>query len=206
MAKLHFINGAFYGKGGTFVGSKWKNLTTVRPYVAPSNPNTPAQQTQRTHFRDLQKQMQKIANLIKGYTTLEKERMPLLSALMKYNKYEYQDPVTFFNPQKAIFTKGNGTRFTIQQSQVEPTVLLLEFYQTAGEKWTDKARLIMLILQNTPEDYIYSLQTFEPQIVNNERIFQVDTNMLPDRAKVFVWTIDRAKGILQSSDTMLAKM
>lgn len=202
MGKLHFLNGAFYGKGGAFVGAKWKNLSTIRPYVKPENPNTPAQQTQRKHFRELQEQLQQIAYLIKGYTTLDKERMPLLSALIKYNPYNENESPLFFDPLHAIFTKGNGTRFRYAFSQVEPTVLLIEFYQTAGEKWTEKTRLIVLNIENDRGRLTYSLNTFEPQIVNNERIFQVNAETLPNDANTYVWTIGRAKGILQSSDTV----
>lgn len=44
------ILGGFSGKVGPVVGAKWKSIDYMRSYVIPSNPNTPAQQTQRTRF------------------------------------------------------------------------------------------------------------------------------------------------------------
>jgi len=51
MAKLESgILGPVIGKVGGVVGFNWKGINALRAYVIPSNPNTPAQQTQRTLF------------------------------------------------------------------------------------------------------------------------------------------------------------
>jgi len=49
------ILGAFTGKVGNIVGSKWKNTDTIRKLVKPSNPNTAGQQSQRGKFLICQK-------------------------------------------------------------------------------------------------------------------------------------------------------
>lgn len=47
---LSGILGGFSGKVGPVVGGKWKDVDYMRSYVIPANPNTLAQQTQRTRF------------------------------------------------------------------------------------------------------------------------------------------------------------
>lgn len=50
MAKQNFLAGGFYGKLGAMVGQRWKNKRTIRTYVIPHNPNTPAQRKNRNGF------------------------------------------------------------------------------------------------------------------------------------------------------------
>lgn len=50
MAKQNFIAGGYYGKLGETVGQRWKNKRTLRVYVIPHDPKTPAQVRNRTKF------------------------------------------------------------------------------------------------------------------------------------------------------------
>lgn len=50
MAKQNFLSGGYYGKLGVTVGQRWKNKRTIRTYVIPANPRTPAQQANRSGF------------------------------------------------------------------------------------------------------------------------------------------------------------
>lgn len=52
MAKQNFLSGGYYGKLGMTVGQRWKNIRTIRSYVIPHNPRTPAQQANRGQFGD----------------------------------------------------------------------------------------------------------------------------------------------------------
>lgn len=52
MAIQNFISGGYYGKLGQTVGQRWKNKRTMRVYVIPKNPRTPAQQANRKTFAD----------------------------------------------------------------------------------------------------------------------------------------------------------
>lgn len=52
MAKQNFIAGGYVGKLGETVGQRWKNIRTVRVYVIPHNPRTPAQQACRRKFAE----------------------------------------------------------------------------------------------------------------------------------------------------------
>jgi len=54
MAKIPAgILGRISGKVGDVVGASWKGIAYIRQYVIPANPNTPAQQVERTAFADL---------------------------------------------------------------------------------------------------------------------------------------------------------
>jgi hypothetical protein len=66
MAIQDFISGGFYGKVGDFVGQRWHNKRYVRKYVKPTNPNTPAQQTNRALFAKATKLAQLAFNINKG--------------------------------------------------------------------------------------------------------------------------------------------
>ena len=51
MAKQDFLQGGYVGKLGATIGQRWKNIRTVRSYVKPHNPRTPAQQANRNNFK-----------------------------------------------------------------------------------------------------------------------------------------------------------
>ena len=50
MAKQNFMAGGFVGKLGATVGQRWRNKRTIRSYVIPKNPQTPAQRANRGKF------------------------------------------------------------------------------------------------------------------------------------------------------------
>lgn len=66
MAIQNFVSGGFYGKLGNLVGQRWKNKRTVRKYVVPFDPNTPAQQANRTKFATSVRLAQVAMNINKG--------------------------------------------------------------------------------------------------------------------------------------------
>jgi hypothetical protein len=66
MAIQDFLSGGFYGKVGDVVGQRWHNKRYVRTYVKGTNPNTPAQQSNRGMFRKATKLAQLAFNINKG--------------------------------------------------------------------------------------------------------------------------------------------
>jgi hypothetical protein len=75
MAIQDFLSGGFYGKIGDVVGQRWHNKRYIRAYVKPSNPNTPAQQRNRSLFAKANKLAQMAFNINKGdkaWNTAEK--------------------------------------------------------------------------------------------------------------------------------------
>jgi hypothetical protein len=66
MAIQDFLSGGFYGKVGDVVGQRWHNKRYIRAYVKPTNPNTPAQQKNRSLFAKANKLAQMAFNINKG--------------------------------------------------------------------------------------------------------------------------------------------
>lgn len=60
------LKATFYGKVGNLVGMRWKDMTTVRKYVIPTNPKTPLQQANRARFRLATEQAQQGMRINKG--------------------------------------------------------------------------------------------------------------------------------------------
>ena len=203
MGRLHLLNGSFRGKGGAFVGSKWKGIPTIRPYVVSKNPNTPAQQLQREHFRLMQQEMQEASLLIRGYTTLEKEKMPLLSALMKHNKYSETYGGLHFDTQNAVFTKGNGIHIAIEYEQTEPTTQLLVLKQIAGATWNNKVRGVILSYYASERGAYFNNDIMTPTIRDGKYILSYNTSQINFQWPNWVWVIDTQKGKLMSSPTYL---
>lgn len=51
MAKQDLLGGGYTGKLGQTIGQRWKNIYTMRTYTKPANPQTEAQQANRTAFQ-----------------------------------------------------------------------------------------------------------------------------------------------------------
>lgn len=66
MSKFNFLAGGYYGKLGQTVGQRWKNKRTLRTYVIPADPRTPAQMLNRSRFADATKASQLAMQLNSG--------------------------------------------------------------------------------------------------------------------------------------------
>ena len=66
MSKFNFLAGGYYGKLGQTVGQRWKNKRTLRTYVIPADPRTPAQVLNRSRFANATKASQLAMQLNKG--------------------------------------------------------------------------------------------------------------------------------------------
>lgn len=86
MGRLNLLKGAYFGKVGETVGSKWKNLSTVRTYSKPSNPNTDAQQEVRSVFASMTAFVALFADQIKYLSALDTSGMSVRNAIIKANK------------------------------------------------------------------------------------------------------------------------
>lgn len=70
------------GKVGGVVGSQWKDKNYIREYVKPANPNTAAQQTQRSKMTDIVAFCKTlVGQVFNVYTD------PLLKAMSGFNKF-----------------------------------------------------------------------------------------------------------------------
>jgi hypothetical protein len=76
------ILGGVRGKVGGVVGAQWKDKNYIRAYVLPGNPNTPAQQAQRSKMRDAVAFVRPLVGSV-----MNRFMDPFLKSLSGYNRF-----------------------------------------------------------------------------------------------------------------------
>ncbi len=115
------ITGPLFGKVGGVVGFNWKGINAIRAYAVPANPNTSAQQAERTKFSFIVS----VAKLILA-TILQTYWDPFATAMSGWNLFtqknratvtgdgDYQNIIMAFGDleqetiTKAYYTAENG--------------------------------------------------------------------------------------------------
>lgn len=151
MGKLNILKAAYYGKVGETVGAKWKNKNTVRVLTVPSNPNTMAQQTVRTVFRDMSKFVSLFSDQIKTVSALNTRGMSVRNAIIKMNKEQIMDGT--FEAGDLVISRGGlptpqGAAATAAQANGEITVPLVEI---TGSNVTSKAKIVIVAVSTTAQ-------------------------------------------------------
>lgn len=86
MGVMNLLKANYNGKVGQTVGAKWKDLSTLRTYSKPANPNTEAQQSVRNAFKQITSFVALFADLIKYKSALDTSGMSVRNAIIKLNK------------------------------------------------------------------------------------------------------------------------
>lgn len=142
MGKLNVIKGKWDGKVGELVGAKWKNVSTLRSYSKPSNPNTDAQQTVRGVFKSITSFVALFADFIKYSTSLDTRGQSVRNAIIKNNKAQI-DAGTF-DKATLLVNKGglpNVTAFTLGTATAGSD-LTATFTAPAATNITAKAKIV----------------------------------------------------------------
>jgi hypothetical protein len=100
------LQGAWSGKLGDTVGSKWKDKKTLRSYAVPSNPDSPAQQLTRTNFGRMSKIFMTFADQLKPLTALDVKGMTVRNALVKLNKDIITNPEGDWDGKPLMISTG----------------------------------------------------------------------------------------------------
>ena len=151
MGKLNILKAAYYGKVGETVGAKWKNKNTVRVLTIPSNPNTMAQQTVRTGFKDISKFVALFADQIKTVSALNTRGMSVRNAIIKENKMMVSAGT--LTAADLVISKGGlptpqGAAATAAQATGEVTVPVTEI---TGSNVTAKAKIVVVVVSQTAQ-------------------------------------------------------
>lgn len=151
MGKLNILKAAYYGKVGETVGAKWKNKNTVRVLTVPSNPNTQAQQTVRTVFRDMSKFVSLFSDQIKTVSALNTRGMSVRNAIIKMNKDQIMDGT--FTADDLVISRGGlptpgGAAATGDQGSGQLTVPLVAI---TGSNVTSKAKIVIVAVSPTAQ-------------------------------------------------------
>ena len=151
MGKLNLLKAAYYGKVGETVGAKWKDKNTVRVLTIPSNPNTMAQQTVRSGFRDISKFVALFSDQIKAVSALNTRGMSVRNAIIKMNKMMVSDGA--LDEENLIISKGGlptpqGAAASGAQATGELTVPVTEI---TGSNVTAKAKIVVVAVSQTAQ-------------------------------------------------------
>lgn len=151
MGKLNILKAAYYGKVGETVGAKWKNKNTVRVLTIPSNPNTQAQQTVRTVFRDMSKFISLFSDQIKTVSALNTRGMSVRNAIIKINKEQIMDG-TFTAGDLVISRGGLPTPQGAAASGAQGTgILTVPVTEITGSNVTSKAKIVVVAVSQTAQ-------------------------------------------------------
>lgn len=117
------ILGPIKNKVGGVVAASWKGINYVRGYVTPSNPNTTAQQTQRTLFAQIVAAAVLIkSTVIQPFWDVFYSSMSGFNAFMQYNLLNMTAPFSYANmlvakgslePETVAFTSYAGGNVTL---------------------------------------------------------------------------------------------
>ena len=185
MGKLNILKAAYYGKVGETVGAKWKNKNTVRVLTIPSNPNTMAQQTVRTGFKDISKFVALFADQIKTVSALNTRGMSVRNAIIKENKMMVSAGT--LTPNDLVISKGGlptpqGAAATGSQADGQITVPVVAI---TGTNVTPKAKIVVVVVSQTAQ------QAWVKVDDNTSKSITVDTGLTGNNPfDVYIYAID----------------
>lgn len=185
MGKLNILKAAYYGKVGETVGAKWKNKNTVRVLTIPSNPNTMAQQTVRTGFKDISKFVALFADQIKTVSALNTRGMSVRNAIIKENKMMVSAGT--LTAADLVISKGGlptpqGAAATAAQTTGVVTVPLV---QITGSNVTTKAKIVVVVVSQTAQQAWVSVED------NSTKDATVNTGLTgTEPFDVYIYAID----------------
>lgn len=144
---MNLLKANWEGKVGETVGAKWKNKKTIRTYTKPSNPNTQAQRTVRSAFKDLTSFIALFADQIKYLTALNTAGMSVRNAIIKLNKEMVQlGTVDFPN---LLISKGGLQKPTGVATLKDPSSkkVTVSWYTPTATNFTDDAKAVVVYVQ-----------------------------------------------------------
>lgn len=149
MGKLNLLKAAYYGKVGETVGAKWKDKNTVRVLTKPSNPNTQAQQTVRTGFKEISQFVSLFSDQLKTVSALNTRGMSVRNAILKLNKDMISEGA--LTAGDLVISKGGlpvpgGTAPTATQADGTITVPIVAI---TGTNVTAKAKVVIVAVSQS---------------------------------------------------------
>lgn len=149
MGVMNLLKGNWYGKVGQTVGSKWKNLSTIRTYTKPSNPNTAAQQLTRNGFKAVSSFVALFSDQIRPLTALDTRRMSVRNVILSLNA----DMVAAGAITEAdlVISKGGlpeVTGFTAAPN-ASNTAIECEWDEVEAQTVSAKAKVVVVVVDNT---------------------------------------------------------
>lgn len=145
MGIMNTLKGNYTGKVGQTVGSKWKNLSTERVFTKPSNPNTEAQQTVRTGFKDINAFVALFADQIRYKSALDTSGMSVRNAIVKLNKEMVASGT--FDKTNLLISKGGLQKVSSEAGTASGGVVTITWSKPTATNFTSAAKLIAVLVQ-----------------------------------------------------------
>lgn len=145
MGKMNLLKANYEGKVGQTVGAKWKNLSTLRTFTKPSNPNTDAQQTVRNGFKAINAFVALFADQIRYKSALDTSGMSVRNAIVKLNS----EMVSTNNFSKAdlIISKGGLQKVAGEAASASAGKVTVTWTAPTATNFTEDAQLIAVCVQ-----------------------------------------------------------
>lgn len=145
MGKMNLLKANYEGKVGQTVGAKWKNVSTLRTFTKPSNPNTEAQQTVRSGFKDINAFVSLFADQIRYKSALNTAGMSVRNAIVKLNK----DMVSgnTFSKENLVISKGGLQKVAGEAATATSGKITVTWSAPTATNFTEAAKLIAVLVQ-----------------------------------------------------------
>ena len=185
MGIMNLLKADWSGKVGKTVGAKWKNLSTIRAYTKPANPNTPDQQTTRAGFGSMASFVAQFADQLKPYGTLDTSGMSLRNAIIKANKEQVSTGV--LDKATLIISKGGLPQPTGVSMDLDSVSKYIDATWTpfVAANLSAKAKLV-IVVANDAENWAYVVTA-----LNSEGHLHVSNIPLTyTNADVYLYLID----------------
>lgn len=145
MGKMNLLKANYEGKVGQTVGAKWKNLSTLRTFTKPSNPNTEAQQTVRSGFKAVNAFVALFADQIRYKSALNTAGMSVRNAIVKLNS----EMVSGNNFSKAnlVISKGGLQKVAGEAATATDGKITVTWTAPTATNFTEDAELIAVCVQ-----------------------------------------------------------
>lgn len=186
------ILGKISGKVGPVQGASWKGIAYLKQYTIPSNPNTPAQQSQRGRFANCVRFAQSLYSMI-----IEKFWNPFSVKMSGYNAFiskniKFLDNTTFYVTTNNLLSAGNVESAPVTTASLSvDTVSITWNTSTIGNGLSTDLVNLYVIKKDTYQ--IWSSATSFARSVGNGTV-QVDSGLTASDLIAFA-TISRGSGI-----------
>lgn len=130
------------GKVAGVVGGSWKDVAYLRAYVKPANPNTAAQQTQRTKFSDCVDFAKPLVGpVFNAYTDKFQKSMSGFNFFIKRNIAEFDGSVDY---SLLKVTEGPLSAVSVTSAQYITDTITISFTANPGNNGLDTDKVYAL--------------------------------------------------------------
>ena len=142
---MNLLKANWEGKVGQTVGAKWKNLSTIRTYTKPSNPNTADQQKIRSVFAQMTSFVALFADQIKYLSALNTSGQSVRNAIIQANKSQIMDGA--FNKDTLIISKGGLQKVAGEAANQSAGKVTVTWNAPTATNFTENAKLVAVMVQ-----------------------------------------------------------